>query len=318
MSWNGNLSRTQAESERSGIISHDHAETTRECLYDLKWHVTSIAHAKSLLGKLVIAAQQLPCNEVIAIGKKSSTELSSIIRYLKGDDPDVVEAAALALAVMSGQGTYTTTNQYGSHSLRTIQKGFAGAGDTLGNQIWPSATRLAEVCQQKGEAYFRGKRVIELGCGPGIPGILAAKLGAADIVLTDFEDGVLEVTRRNVEANNELGSCRIVKLDWRDNLKNFVEEHGTFDIVLAADVVYNAWHADAVATVCSHVLRWNPIAGDYSDVDVPSAMIVLGDRSAREGVELFAETMSSRGFRATDTTEATEMSEWRFVRRGDM
>ena len=203
MSCDGEDREMSAENGYGNRDILDNAEITKECLYDLKWHVTSVAHAKSLLEKLIISAQQLPCKDVIAIGTQASTEISSIVRYLKGnfwsfswysarklcglvlslycplarkrhvcarwrkgqtiqvrfwrfendsisnyfhgcrktgDDPDTVDTAAQALAVMAGQGTYTTTDTYGSITLKTIQRGFAGAGDTLGNQIWPSVS----------------------------------------------------------------------------------------------------------------------------------------------------------------------------------
>lgn len=36
------------------------------------------------------------------------------------------------------------------------------------------------------QGYFKGKRVIELGCGIGVPGLAAAVLGAQEVVLTDM------------------------------------------------------------------------------------------------------------------------------------
>ena len=36
-----------------------------------------------------------------------------------------------------------------------------------------------------------GKRVLELGCGQGLPGIMAMKAGASHVVFADFNDEVL-------------------------------------------------------------------------------------------------------------------------------
>jgi len=44
--------------------------------------------------------------------------------------------------------------------------------------VWPSAILLAEFLSYH-RTYFRGKRVVELGAGVGLAGIVAAKIGAA-------------------------------------------------------------------------------------------------------------------------------------------
>ena len=43
--------------------------------------------------------------------------------------------------------------------------------------VWPSAILLAEFLSQH-RSLFHGKRIMELGAGVGLPGIVAAKLGA--------------------------------------------------------------------------------------------------------------------------------------------
>lgn len=43
--------------------------------------------------------------------------------------------------------------------------------------VWPSAILLAEFLSYH-RRFFHGKRIMELGAGVGLPGIVAAKLGA--------------------------------------------------------------------------------------------------------------------------------------------
>ena len=57
---------------------------------------------------------------------------------------------------------------------------YAGAGETLGQKIWPSANRLCELLSQRPE-LVRGKAVIELGCGVGLAGLMAAKVRTASV-----------------------------------------------------------------------------------------------------------------------------------------
>ena len=59
--------------------------------------------------------------------------------------------------------------------------------------IWDASVVLAHYVDSLGHAAWRGKRVIELGAGTGLPGIVAARLGAS-VLLTDLADA-LHVTR---------------------------------------------------------------------------------------------------------------------------
>ena len=50
--------------------------------------------------------------------------------------------------------------------------------------------------------------------GPGVPGMVCAKLGVGKVVLTDYVDGVLRNTQHNVEANACEGRAVVAMLDW--------------------------------------------------------------------------------------------------------
>jgi Lysine methyltransferase len=65
--------------------------------------------------------------------------------------------------------------------------------------LWPAAIGLAHEVASRTED-FRGKRVLELGGGTGLPGIVAASLGAR-VVQTDKQEMAMSVCRRNVERN---------------------------------------------------------------------------------------------------------------------
>ena len=49
---------------------------------------------------------------------------------------------------------------------------------------------------------FVGKKVLEIGCGHGLLGVLAKKLGAAEVCFQDYNQSVIEgLTRQTVELN---------------------------------------------------------------------------------------------------------------------
>lgn len=58
--------------------------------------------------------------------------------------------------------------------------------DLLGLDVWPGALSLCNYLAT--HPHMLGKRcVLELGAGTGLPGLLAAKLGAQEVLLTDYE-----------------------------------------------------------------------------------------------------------------------------------
>jgi predicted nicotinamide N-methyase len=72
-------------------------------------------------------------------------------------------------------------------------------------------------------------RVLELGCGLGLPSLVAATRGGV-VTATDWASDAIELLRRNA-ARNQL----VVRSEVRDWREPWDEE---FDLVLAADVLY--------------------------------------------------------------------------------
>ncbi|KAK9841587.1 hypothetical protein WJX74_008328 [Apatococcus lobatus] len=89
------------------------------------------------------------------------------------------------------------TFEYGGHSV-VIKQGCLGEG--LGARIWAVAHLMCRRLVEKPE-LVRGKHVLEIGSGCGLCGILAAKLGAAEVVLTDNEETVLLNLQTCMAAN---------------------------------------------------------------------------------------------------------------------
>ena len=92
--------------------------------------------------------------------------------------------------------------------------------------IWPSARALATSLAGR---ELRGRSLLELGCGLGLPSLVAAR-GGARVLATDQHPDALALLAENVARNGleVAGSA----LDWRDG------EAGTFDHVVASNVLY--------------------------------------------------------------------------------
>ncbi len=57
---------------------------------------------------------------------------------------------------------------------------------------------------------FEGKVVLDMGCGSGILGITAAKLGAKEVMLSDIDPQAIEASAANIKLNNVESKCKTV------------------------------------------------------------------------------------------------------------
>ena len=97
-------------------------------------------------------------------------------------------------------------------------------------ELWPSSVVLARAVSAAAPA---GARVLELGCGLGLPSVAAA-LGGAHVLATDRSADALGFTTYNAGLNGvsvEVGLC-----SWSQ--PDSVLARAPWDLVLGADVLY--------------------------------------------------------------------------------
>jgi predicted nicotinamide N-methyase len=96
--------------------------------------------------------------------------------------------------------------------------------------LWRSGVALA---REVSRAPLDGLRVVELGCGLGVPSLAAARAGA-QVLATDSDAEALDLVRRNAQRNNlELETTPV---EW--TASDELLARAPFDLVLAADVLY--------------------------------------------------------------------------------
>ena len=96
------------------------------------------------------------------------------------------------------------------HGMETeLQISEVYSGD-YGCIAWPSSIVLASLIARH-SSLFSSARVLELGCGVGLPGIVAAKCGSV-VHLTDVGQpaGILENCRDNCKRNHVDSKCHVV------------------------------------------------------------------------------------------------------------
>ena len=133
-----------------------------------------------------------------------------------------------------------------------------GTGGTQfghGASVYDAAFVLADYCFRSGHS-FEGKRVVELGTGPGLVALAAGLLGASEVIATDGDSELLQLTEENFDLNiscPKRSSCRCETLVWGDAAAAQAL-NPPFDVVLAADVaavVYEKHFPDLVSSLVS-------------------------------------------------------------------
>ncbi|MFM7183293.1 MAG: class I SAM-dependent methyltransferase [Planctomycetota bacterium] len=111
--------------------------------------------------------------------------------------------------------------------------------------VWESAWVLAEEITALDPD---GRSLLELGCGLALPAIVACRRGFR-AVASDYEPDALEGVRYNA-AGNAAEDLQTLLLDWR----RLPADLPTFDVVVAADVLYEKHHAETLAAVLVRTL----------------------------------------------------------------
>jgi len=99
-------------------------------------------------------------------------------------------------------------------------------------ELWPAAMLLADALPD-----VAGLRVVELGCGLGVPSLVAAARGG-QVTSTDWSPDAIELLRDNAERNAVRLSAEV--RDWREPWSQ------RFDLALAADVLYEERNVEPV------------------------------------------------------------------------
>jgi predicted nicotinamide N-methyase len=141
--------------------------------------------------------------------------------------------------------------------------------------LWESAVALGNRLVAQAD-LMRNKRVLELGAGMGLPGLIARSLGA-EVWQTDHEPEALALAALNAEQNGVTGLRHFVA-DW---------EHWThadrYDLLLGADILYE--HATQ-----PHLERI------FEQNLAPGGCLLLADPSRPQALAFVAE-MEKKGWR---------------------
>ena len=164
-------------------------------------------------------------------------------------------------------------------------------------ELWPSAVALA---RRLARSVLSDVRAIELGCGVGLPTVAALAAGAR-VTATDHYRAALDFARYNARLNlahDREPDTRL--LDWRVPMPESFR--GAFDLVFAADVLYERGNAEALAALMPSLVssggeilvadpgrRWEPLFRKLmldGGFGFETEETVVGQAAGRRGVNV--------------------------------
>ncbi|GAA5855643.1 hypothetical protein JCM8547_001629 [Rhodosporidiobolus lusitaniae] len=174
--------------------------------------------------------------------------------------------------------------------------------DKYASYVWNAAIVLADAIAAE-EVKVKGKRVLELGCGLGLPGIVAARLGAEKVILSDYNDGkmLLNTTHAVEEALSlkERKKVQVVGHTWGESIEPILRASPSYDLILVADCVWDAsLHLPLIITL-SRLLAASPSA---------TVLFSAGFHTGRLVVAAFLERAEEEGLVMLESEEWREVS----------
>ncbi|KAI8782624.1 protein N-lysine methyltransferase METTL21A [Biomphalaria glabrata] len=115
-----------------------------------------------------------------------------------------------------------------------IEQNWQGVG--VAAVVWDSAVVLGEYLQDH-RHLIQGKKVLELGAGTGLAGMVAAALGA-DVIVTERESAMPHLTSTVLanSPNRKHWKIKASVLDWTQPIH--YKTYSDVDVVLGADIIY--------------------------------------------------------------------------------
>ncbi|HCO22513.1 MAG TPA: methyltransferase, partial [Gimesia maris] len=109
--------------------------------------------------------------------------------------------------------SFSITSHNQQFSFETTPELFSPKGLDRGTEAMLSTVTFAP-----------GERVLDLGCGCGVVGILAAKIvGAENVVMTDVDADAVRISKKNAERNAAAGVTVLQSDGFRDHQKTDFE-----------------------------------------------------------------------------------------------
>ncbi|KAH9010147.1 nicotinamide N-methyltransferase [Lactarius hengduanensis] len=136
----------------------------------------------------------------------------------------------------------------------TITVRLVGSHPLWGHYLWNAARVLARYLERTPTLY-RGLDVLELGAGAGLPGLVVAKSGARNVVLTDYPDRALvDNMAHNVAQNGVAHVVAVLGYVWGRPVEPLSARGAKFDLIILSDLIFNHSQHRALLWTCERAV----------------------------------------------------------------
>lgn len=154
-------------------------------------------------------------------------------------------------------------------------------------ELWDSSQGVGQFLVRGGAGELNAKRVLDLGCGMGLAGTVAAALGA-QVLFADLEPPALLFAALNSWPWRE--RTRVRRTNWRtDDLGE------QFDLIIGADILYER-------------KQWEYEEAFWRKHLAAGASVLLGEPGRQTG-DLFPDWIAGRGWKLERLEEKVETRE---------
>jgi predicted nicotinamide N-methyase len=258
--------------QRSGEVAEDaEARTTEEVLWKVSGVSVSSDDSDGECGEAGGVVGQA-CSLLISATSNSEVERAVNVRFAGKE---------LVVSMLMEE-----------HEIAPVFDGAAWAGTLL----WDAAVLAIQYMEETvGAEALRGARVLELGCGSGIPGMCCRLLGAGSVVLTEQAE-LVRLLRQNLASNaaaldlGDGGAIVAEELFWGEAAAaECGTTHGPFDFVVCCDCVYEPLYGQS----------WQPLADTLKVLcgRQGSLGLISLERRDQDGVDRFLARLREHGLR---------------------
>ncbi|XP_063790395.1 histidine protein methyltransferase 1 homolog isoform X2 [Pseudophryne corroboree] len=285
----------------SDLINKGQTSKTNSLLLDREVQQKETSDAEELglqksFDKSIILQRDKTCNDGLA-DQKTICRKPAIEHTIPQDVGRVLEnkiiESSSGLQFVNVSVVEMTLSNSDSNSENIVSKTITSNSDLIsgvyegGMKIWECTFDLMKYLEEE-DVVFKGKRVLDLGCGAGLLGIVALKRKAKEVHFQDYNSTVIEeITIPNILVNcdsddvNEnieekpsgkrykksgmkaglLFSCRFFSGDWshfRILMQNEMPPM-QYDIILTSETIYNPSYYSALHDIFQHLLAPNGI-----------------------------------------------------------
>src|SRR4051794_1293348 len=190
------------------------------------------------------------CHDGAAMTSALRVSLEERLRELRGDGgplPGELLDAEVQRIDLGGPEPAIVARPSDWEALREAEA-LARRGVPYWAVLWPSGLELARAVSRG--PGLEGRRVLELGCGLGLPSVAAAARGAT-VLATDAHTDAVVFAAHNLALNGLTGDVAVASFS---DAVSALADGGPWDLVLAADVLYLQANVEALLRALPRVV----------------------------------------------------------------